>query len=34
MFAYKLTWACTNNATNYEALFLGVTQATQMEKYV
>lgn len=29
-FIYRVTWACTNNATKYEALCLGMAQATKM----
>lgn len=30
IFTYRLTWKPTNNAVEYEVLFLGITQATKM----
>lgn len=29
--SYRLTWLCTNNATEYEALCLGLEQAIKMQ---
>jgi len=30
-FSYRLTWLCTNNAIEYEVLYLGLEQAIKMQ---